>query len=118
MGFLQNPVNSIQWLEADLHLLGPLVSLTIDTRLFCQPLFRTKIVLVLAVVFTLFCWAAILIRWGDNTDTFGYYNFLQSFRLEFFGSLLAEAAGYIMVVYGARWLLGVYQRRRLHPASA
>ncbi len=63
---LQNPVNSMEWMEADIHLLAPFVSLAIDTRNFCQPLQRVKVVVLLTVVFVATANVAVLARSSHN----------------------------------------------------
>ncbi len=112
---LQNPVNSLQWMEADIHLLAPFVSLAMDTKNFCQPLQRVKSVVLLTLTFVTTANVAVLARSDHNL--FNLYNFEQSFRLELAGMLLAEASMYLAVIRGMRYLLERRQYRRLHPAA-
>ncbi len=112
---LQNPVNSMEWMEADIHLLAPFVSLAIDTRNFCQPLQRVKVVVLLTVVFVATANVAVLARSSHNL--FNLYNFKQSFRLELAGVFLAECFMYWVIIRGMRYLLEGHQHRRLYPVA-
>ena len=113
---LQNPVNSLEWMEADIHLLAPFVSLAMDTRNFCQPLQRVKVVVLLTAIFVTTANVAVLARSSHNP--FNLYNFEQSFRLELAGVLFAEAFMYWLTVRGMRYLLERRQHRRLHPGTS
>ncbi len=110
---LQNPVNSLEWMEADIHLLAPFVSLAMDTKNFCQPLYQVKAVILLTVIFVTTANVAVLARSSHNL--FNLYNFEQSFRLELAGMLFAEASMYWVTIRGMRYLLERRQNRRLHP---
>lgn len=116
--FLQNPVNSLQWMEADLHLLGPMTSLILDTKNFCQPVLRAKLFLTLAIFVGLFANLALLVRTSHTTNLFSLFDFIESFRLELVGMMSAECVVYFLLVNGMRRLLSVSERRRLHPAAA
>ena len=59
-----------------------------DTRSFCQPLQRVKVVVLLTVVFVTTANVAVLARSSHNV--FNLYNFEQSFRLELAGVLLVK----------------------------
>ena len=109
---LQNPVNSLVWMEADTHLLAPFVSLAMETKSFCQPLQRVKVVVLLTVVFVTTANVAGLARSSHNL--LDLYNFEQSFRLELAGGLLAEALLYWDTVGRMRYLLERRHHCRLH----
>lgn len=113
---LQNPVTSLAWLVANLQLLAPLISLTIELNNFCEPLLRTRPLLVLALVYSVVSYVAVLTRTNQRINPLSLYNFAQSFRLEFVGVVLAGTAGYIVLVHGCRKLLQFREQRRLHPA--
>ncbi|KAL0036849.1 hypothetical protein WJX77_002108 [Trebouxia sp. C0004] len=110
-----NPVNSMEWMEADIHLLAPFVSLAMDTRNFCQPLYRVKVVVLLTIVFVTLAYVAVLARSSHNL--FNLYNFEQSFRLELAGMWLAQVVTYWVSIRGMRYLLERRQHRRLHPVA-
>ena len=116
--FLQNPVNTLQWMEADLHLLGPMTSLILDTKNFCQPVLRAKLFLSLAIFCGVFSNVALLVQTSDIPNPFSLFNFVQSFRLEIVGMISAECIVYFLLVNTMRRFLSVYERRRLHPATA
>ena len=116
--FLQNPVNTLQWLEADVHLLGPLTSMVIDTKDFCQPVLRAKLMLSLAVVFNALAWACILTRTPHSSNPFSLFDFVQLFRLQLAGLIVLECVIYFLVVSCVRRLVALYEQRRLHPTAA
>lgn len=113
---LQNPVTSLAWLVANLQLLAPLISLTIELNNFCEPLLRTRPLLVLALVYTVVSYMAILTRSNQRVNPLNLYNFAESFRLELLGVALAGTVAYIVLVHGCRKLLQFHEQRRLHPA--
>ena len=113
---LQNPVTSLAWLVANVQLLAPLISLTIEINNFCEPLFRTKPLLILATIYSVVSYVAILTRSSQRVNPLNLYNFAQTFRLEFAGVALAGTVGYTVLVHGCRLLLRIHEQRRLHPA--
>ncbi len=100
---------------ANLQLVAPLVSLTIDTKSFCQPLLRTKPVLVLVLVYHVLSYIAVLVRPDQSINLLHLYNFAQSFRLQFAGVAAASTLVYVSSVYGTRQMLGKCWQRRLQP---
>ncbi|DBA88976.1 TPA: hypothetical protein ACH3X2_000200 [Trebouxia sp. C0005] len=110
-----NPVTSLAWLVANLQLFAPLFSLTVDTKRFCEPVLRTKPLLITVGVYTILSYVAILVRPDQSINQLRLYNFSQSFRLQFAAVLVAGIVAYILMVHAARRLLHVYGRRRLRP---
>ena len=115
MLLLQNPVSTLALLVADLQLLAPLVSVTLGTRRFCQPVLRAKPVLVTAIIYSVLSYVAVLVRPVQSVNLLNLYNFGQTFRFQFAGVLAVSTIAYIFVVGGARWLMIWYGRRRLQP---
>lgn len=117
---MQNPVTTIAWLSADVSLLGPLVSLTIDTKEFCLGLFRTKVVLLFSLTQGIMVCFTVLLRPHHHAifmSTFlRLYSFQHSFRFEVAGLILAGIVAYAIVVNASRRLLDRLQRSRVHPA--
>lgn len=105
-------------MEADLHLLGPMTSLVLDTKNFCQPVLRAKLLLTLAILVGVFANLALLVRTTHIANLFSLFNFIESFRLELVGMITAECIIYFLLVNGMRRLLSVSERRRLHPTAA
>ena len=101
---------------ANLQLLAPLISLTIELNNFCEPLLRTRPLLGLALVYSVVSYVTVLTRQSHRVNPLSLYNFAQSFRLEFVAVIIAGTVVYIMVVHGCRKLLQFHERRRLHPA--
>ena len=115
MLLLQNPVSTLALLVADLQLLAPLVSVTLGTRRFCEPVLRAKPVLVTASIYTVLSYVAVLVRPVQSINLLNLYNFGQTFRFQFAGVLAVSTIAYIFVVGGARLLMIWYGRRRLQP---
>ena len=111
---LQNPVSSAAWLGANVQLLEPLLSVTMDTRRFCEPLLRTKFLLTIATYSILSC-IAVLVRPNQSFNPLGLYNFTQSFRFEWAGVAAAGILLYVVVVRITRRLLQRCQHSKVHP---
>lgn len=107
------------WLSADVSLLAPLVSLTIDTKDFCLGLFRTKVVLLISLAQGIMVSFITLLRpYHHVTFMSTYlklYSFGQSFRFEVFGVIVAGIVAYAIAVNASRRLLERLQRSRVHP---
>lgn len=107
------------WLSADVELLGPLVSLTIDTKDFCLGLFRTKVVLLFSLAQVIMVSCTMLLRPHHHatlTSTYlKLYSFTQSFQFEVTGVILAGVVAYAIAVNTSRRLLERLQRSRVHP---
>ena len=112
---VQNPVNTMSWISANFQLLGPIISLALDTRQFVQRIFSTALVLLFAVVQTALANVAILAGPAVHANVFGLYHFPAQFRFNW------EALGLIAVLYSftcltvTRRLLTWHQQRRVQP---
>ena len=111
---VQNPVTSLAWQVANLQLLVPLVSLTIGTSHFCEPLLRTRAVLVFASSYSVWSYLSVLTRTPQHFNPLRLYNFSQSFRFQFSGVAAAGTVLYIVMVHAWRRMLQIYEQRRLH----
>ena len=80
---LQNVVNTYGWLTANFQLLGPIISLGVETKLFVQPLYKTKLFFPLAIFFTLLSSLVILLGPAHHANIFHLYVFPQHFRSAF-----------------------------------
>ena len=91
---LQNPVTAVAWFVADISLLGPLVSLTIETMDFCEGLFRTKVTMLFALAHGITATITLLVP--DQRHVAGMsaylklYNFNAAFRLKFAGLIVGK----------------------------
>ena len=112
---LQNPVISQMWISATFQLLGPIVSLTVDTRQFVMPIFRTKPLMTLAATFTILATVAILVPIGQD-NAFALYQFPQPYRFRLQGLGVAAIVYYYLVVTLVRRGLVWYEQRRIRPA--
>ena len=114
---VQNPVTSTAWLAANAQLLNPLVSMTVDTRQFCEPLYRTRPVFIIVATHILLSFVAILVRPDQHVNLLSLYNFGQSFRFQFLGVVFGGLFAYAVLVGTTRLLLRQHQQRRVQPKS-
>ena len=113
---VQNPVTSLAWLVAIFELLGPLVSLVIDTHNFCQPALQYKPIMFMALLYLTMDYVAALgnpKHWGN---IFAQYDFAKSYKRTFALTITVEAVCYGILTYSLRNLLQLYKRRRCMPA--
>ena len=112
---MQNPVVSCAWLVANLQLLAPLVSVTLGTKRFCEPVLRSSVLLVFALIYTCLSYVAVLVRSNENLNLLRLYNFTYSFRVYF--ALVAGAGllAYVVVVHCTRRLLDSHKKYRVQP---
>ena len=107
------------WVIADISLLGPLISLTIDTRLFCQSVWRSKLLLLLVSVYIALAYTTVA------SSAFTWLNivhlsdaFPQSFRWESVGLIIAGTLVYAFVVNGSRRMLSRLDKHKVRPLSS
>lgn len=113
---LQARVVSWAWVIADISLLAPLVSLTIDTRLFCQSIWRSKPLLLLVLVYNVGAFVFLTARPIRHLNIASLADeFPQSFRWEALGIVIAGVFAYAIMVNGSRRLLSRLARPRVHP---
>ena len=112
---MQNPVPTLAWLVANFELLGPLASLSIDTRRFCEPALRFKPILVLSLVSLTLSYIAALGKPDSWGNLFAQYEFPTHFKEYFAWSIALEATGYGIVCHTLRLLLQRFQQGRVSP---
>lgn len=113
---MQNPVTSLAWLVASFELLGPLVSLVIDTRNFCQPALRRKPILFMTLLYLTADYVAALGNpkyWGN---VFAQVDFPDSYKKQFAWTITTEAVCYGVLTFSLRNILLLYKQRRCTPA--
>ena len=114
---MQNPVVSCAWLVANLQLFAPFISLTLETKKSCEPVLRSRILLVFAFMYKNLSYVAVWVRPNDTINLLKIYNFTESFRVYF--ALVAGAgfAAYVVVVHCARCVIDVFSQkhRRVQP---
>ncbi|DBB02796.1 TPA: hypothetical protein ACH3X1_013628 [Trebouxia sp. C0004] len=108
-----NPAVTLAWLVANFELLGPLVSLVIDTKNFCEPALRFKPIFHLTSFYLATAYIALLGRPDGWGNTFAQYDFPSSFKPQFAWRMTVEATTYGIVTYT---LLQRFKRRRCAPA--
>ncbi len=112
---VQNPVVTLAWLFGYYQLLAPLISLSIDTKSFCQSPLRCKPVLIICLVYTFWVYFTILVRTEQFVNPLNFYNFSQSFRLQFAGMTIGGVVFYTIFVNMFRRVMNRYEHRRLSP---
>ncbi|KAL0027251.1 hypothetical protein WJX77_006828 [Trebouxia sp. C0004] len=110
-----NPVVTLAWLFGYYQLLAPLISLTVDTKSFCQSPLRFKPVLIICLVFTFCLYVTVLVRTEQFVNPLNFYNFSQTFRLQFAGLTLAGVTFYASFIHAFRLVMNRYGQRRLSP---
>lgn len=103
---------------ADISLLAPLVSLTIDTRMFCQPIWRSKLLLLLVVLYNVAaCIALVASPNHPRLNVLRLSNDIpQTFRWESLGIVIGGIFAYAAVVNGFRRLLVQFEKHAIHPS--
>lgn len=112
---MQNPVASSAWLAAQEQLLLPLVTLTINTRSFCEPLWRSKPVLVIVVIYATLSFVTDLVRPPRHLNLLNLYNFPQSFRWQYGMIAGGGILAYVAWMGVTRVLLSQRQQRKIQP---
>ena len=77
---MQNPVATLMYLTGNMQLLGPLISLLIETRPYCQSPLRSKPMLLVALVYILVAFGSILSPRQFVYKPLALFDFPQSFR--------------------------------------
>jgi len=112
---VQKPVVTLAWLCGYHQLLAPLISLSIDTKPFCQSPLRFKPMLIISLVFTFCVYFTILVRTEQFVNPLNFYNFSQSFRLQFAGLTMGGVIFYATFIHAFRLVMNRYEQRRLSP---
>ena len=117
---LQNPVNSLMYEIGMIHVLAPLVSLTIECRRFCKLPILTKPMIFAILLYLVPNVLVLLLGPGSLGGTVLYpvklYHFPKQFRNQNELLLVATAVGYTIFVQIARRILAARQRHQIQPA--
>ena len=111
--FMQNPVTTVAWLVGIFELLGPLISLVIDTKSFCESAIRFKPVICLTVVYLAADLVVTLAQPDSWANLFLQYVTPVAYRRFFAWSILLEGAVYGGLVSIVRVLLQRMQEHRI-----
>lgn len=112
---LQNPVITLGWFFGNLQLLVPLVSLTIDTKPYCESPLSTKPLLIMSLVLPTLAYLVVLVRTESVWNPLQFFDFSQSFRLQCAGLGVAGTVFYAVFTAGFRWFVLRYEHRKLSP---
>ena len=113
---LQNPVNTIMWLTANFQLMGPIISLGVDTKLFVQRIFHKGPLPVLAAVYISLGTVAIMAGPATHANIFRLYRLPQAFRFRVEGLGIGDALLFIIFITVTRHILRRYQKRQIVPS--
>ncbi len=112
---VQNPVNTMAWVSANFQLLGPIISVTVETRLFVQPIFRTGPLLLLAVAYTALATLAVMAGPTTHANAFRLFHFPQLYRFQCEGIGVGAVVNFYVCITVTRRLLRWHQQRRIQP---
>lgn len=103
-------------MTCNISLLAPLIGLTIDTQLFCQPIFRSRLLLVLCAGYTAYSYMGVLTSPTKAFPAMGLSsNIPQSFGYQWFATTVCGVFVYAMVVNGTRRILHRLGQLKTHP---
>ena len=104
-------------MTCNVQLLAPLIGLTIDTKLFCQSIFRSRLLFVLVVGYTSYACIGVLTSPSKAFLLLGLsHDIPQQFCYEWFGTTVCGILTYALVINGARRILHRVDQRRTHPS--
>ena len=112
---MQNPVITLGWFFGNQQLLAPLVSLTIDTKPYCESPLSTKPLLVMSVVLPTLAFLVLLVRTESVWNPLQLYNFPQSIRLQCAGLSVTGTLFYAVFTAAFRKFVLRYKYRKLSP---
>lgn len=112
---LQNPVNTLMWLGANFSIIGPIVSLAIDTKLFVQPIFRGPL-LFFSIANLGLAAAAFMAGPARHANMLQLHRFPQLFRFQLEGLGVAGWVFFYIIITLTRYALKRYQSRRVMPS--
>lgn len=113
---MQNPVITIGWFFGNLQLVTPLVSLTLDTKPFCESLLSTKPLCIMSLVLPTIAYLAILVRTEQFFNPLHFFNFSYTDRWQLSLLGIGGAVFYGIVTAVFRNLVLRYEQRRLSPS--
>ncbi len=114
MQLLQNPVNTMAWSMAQMHLLAPLVTLVRDCAVFCDPPLKSKPFMFVGGGFTLMISVLVLTGPAPHANLFHLFIFRRSFRWQFDVLGFAGIVPYVVALHIVRHVLKDYDRRRIN----
>lgn len=103
------------WLVSNFELLGPLISLVIDTKNFCVPALRFKPFMVLTLFYLATAYIAALGKPSAWGNVFAQYQLPGSAKRGFAWIITVEATIYGILVHLMRTVLQRYKQRRCTP---
>lgn len=114
-GGLQNPVNTYAWLTANFQLLGPVISLRVDTRLFVKPIYKTGFYIPVAIVYLILSILGILLGPVHKANILGLAIYPQHFRFQMEGLAVAAVVLFWAVVNTTRRIINRLEGSKVSP---
>ncbi|KAL3136147.1 hypothetical protein ABBQ32_007164 [Trebouxia sp. C0010 RCD-2024] len=113
--YLQNPVNTLMWLGANFSLIGPIISLAIDTKLFVRTIFRGPL-LFLSIVNVGLASAGLMAGPAKHANILQLYCFPQLFRFQVEGLGAGGWVFFYIFITLTRYVLRQCQSRKVVPS--
>ena len=104
------------WMTANFQLLGPIVSLGVDTKLFVRQIFRKGPLSLLAAVYISLATFAIMAGPAKHANIFRLYHFPQLFRFQAEGLGAGGCLFFFVSITLLRRILKRYQERQIMPS--
>ena len=112
---MQNPVATFVFLNGNMQLLAPLISLLLETRPFCQSPLKSKPMLWLSLCYTIAAYGSIVAPLQTIWNPLGFFDFPQSFRWIHGVTIVITTLMYTVTIRVSRRILACHERRRLRP---
>lgn len=101
----------------NMQLLGPLISLLLETSPYCQSPWKYKPMLSATLTYALVAYAMILAPLVLLWNPLQLFNFPQSFRWLLGAQTVVSTVAYAVTIRLTRRILACYEHRRLQPSS-
>lgn len=112
---MQNPVATLVYLNGNMQLLAPLISLLLETQFFCQSALKSKPMLLLSLFYLMTAYGSIVAPLQSLWNPLGFFNFPQSFRWRYGCAIAVSTLVYATLIRVTRRILACHERRRLCP---
>lgn len=112
---MQNPVATVVYLDGNMQLLAPLITLLVETQPFCQSALRSKPMLLLSLFYLVVAFGSIVAPLQSICNPLHLYDFPQLFRWQHGSAIVVTTLVYAVVVNVTRRSLACHDRRKLRP---
>ena len=102
---VQNPVNTFGWLTCNCQMLGPMITLGVDTHLFVQPVTSSRPYMCVSILYFGLTTLAIMAGPVPSCNIFQLALFPQSFRFQMEWHVMVGAVGFAVALRTMRAVL-------------